>query len=179
MTLLAGGLLARRLRRDEHSYAIPVPPTQIIYAGQTLVVTNYANSVLPNTTFTFGIVSAPTNVFINATSGVLTWTNTAPSVFSTNAIFVFVTDNSTLLGATNNFTVIILPNPPVLEISATNGFQLTFDTFSNTTWRIDASTNLSSWLPLLTNTAGPGGTIQFTDSLATNYPWRFYRAVLQ
>jgi len=84
-----------------------------------------------------------------------------------------------LLGATNNFTVIILPNPPVLEISATNGFQLTFDTFSNTTWRIDASTNLSSWLPLLTNTAGPGGTIQFTDSLATNYPWRFYRAVLQ
>ena len=158
---------------------LTVPPTQIIYAGQTLVVTNYANSVLPNTTFTFGIVSAPTNVFINATSGVLTWTNTAPSVFSTNAIFVFVTDNSTLLGATNNFTVIILPNPPVLEISATNGFQLTFDTFSNTTWRIDASTNLSSWLPLLTNTAGPGGTIQFTDSLATNYPWRFYRAVLQ
>ena len=159
---------------------LTVPPTQIIYAGQTLVVTNYAtNSILPNSTFTFGIVSAPTNVFINSTSGVLTWTNTAPSVLGTNTIFVFVTDNSTLLEATNNFTVIILPNPPVLEISATNGFQLTFDTFSNTTWLIEASTNLSNWLPLLTNTAGPSGTIQFTDLLATNYPWRFYRAVLQ
>ncbi len=159
---------------------LTVPPTQIIYAGQTLVVTNYAtNSILPNSTFTFGIVSAPTNVFINSTSGVLTWTNTTPSVLSTNTIFVFVTDNSTLLEATNNFTVIILPNPPVLKLSATNGFQLTFDTFSNVTWQIDASTNLLDWLPLLTNTAGPSGTIQFTDLLATNYPWRFYRAVLQ
>jgi hypothetical protein len=155
-----------------------VPPTQIIYAGQTLVVTNYANSVLPNTTFTFGIVSAPKNVFINSTNGVLTWTNAAPSVVpATNTIFIFATDNSTLLGATNNFTVIILPDPPVLRISNTNGFQLSFDTFSNTTWLIEASTNLSSWQPLLTNTAGSDGTIQFTDLLATNYPWRFYRAV--
>jgi len=74
--------------------------------------------------------------------------------------------------------------PPVLKIAPgtppTNGsFQLTFSTGSNTTWRIDASTNLSSWLPLLTNTADSSDTIQFTDLLATNYPWRFYRAVLQ
>jgi bacillopeptidase F (M6 metalloprotease family) len=73
---------------------------------------------------------------------------------------------------------------PVLKIAPgtppTNGsFQLTFSTGSNTTWRIDASTNLSSWLPLLTNTADSSDTIQFTDLLATNYPWRFYRAVLQ
>ncbi len=54
-----------------------------------------------------------------------------------------------------------------------------FSTGPNTTWRIDGSTNLSGWLPLLTNTTGPGGTIQFTDLLATNYPRRFYRAVLQ
>jgi hypothetical protein len=164
---------------------LTVPPTQIIYAGQTLVVTNYAtNSILTNCTFTFGIVSPPAGVSIDPTSGVLTWTNTAPWVLSTNTIFVFVTNNCTLLEAANNFTVIILPNPPVLKISAANGFQLTFDTFSNVTWQIEASTNLLStnlldWLPLSTNTAGPSGTIQFTDLLATNYPWRFYRAVLQ
>ena len=69
--------------------------------------------------------------------------------------------------------------PPTLTISVTNGVQLTFNTLTNATWRVDASTNLSSWLPLLTNTAGPSGTIQFIDLLATNYPWRFYRAVLQ
>ena len=161
---------------------LKVPPTQTIYAGQTLVVTNSAtNSILPNCTFTFGIVSAPANVFINPTSGVLTWTNTAPSAPSTNTITVNVTDNSTPpLGATNNFTVIILPpTPPKLSISVTNGFQLMFNTLSNTTWRIDASTNLLNWLPLSTNTADSSGTIQFTDLLATNYPWRFYRAVLQ
>ena len=161
---------------------LTVPSTQTIYAGQTLVVTNYAtNSILPNSTYTFGIVSAPANVSINPTSGVLTWTNTAPSANSTNTISVNVTDNSTPpLGATTNFTVIILPpTPPILTISVTNGFQLSFSTGSNTTWQIDASTNLLNWLPLLTNTADPNGTIQFTDLLATNYPWRFYRAVLQ
>ena len=68
--------------------------------------------------------------------------------------------------------------PPVLAVvtsaqPSTGSFQLTFNTDSNTTWRIDASTNLSSWLPLLTNTAGSSGTIQFTDLLATNYPCAF------
>jgi hypothetical protein len=69
--------------------------------------------------------------------------------------------------------------PPTLTISVTNGVRLAFNTVSNATWRIDASTNLLNWLPLLTNTAGPSGTIQFIDLLATNYPRRFYRAVLQ
>jgi hypothetical protein len=162
---------------------LKVPPTQTIYAGQTLVVTISAtNSILPNSTYTFGIVSAPANVSINPTSGVLTWTNTAPSANSTNTIFVNVTDNSTLLTAINGFIVHVLW-PDVLNIKPANrSFQLTLNTGSNTTWRIDASTNLanvSSWLPILTNTADLSGTLQFTDLLATNYPRRFYRAVLQ
>ncbi len=78
----------------------------------------------------------------------------------------------------------ILIASPALKIAAitqppNGGFQLTFSTGSNTTWRLEASTNLLSWLPLLTNTAGANGIIQFTDLLATNYPSRFYRAVLQ
>jgi hypothetical protein len=160
-----------------------VPPTQTIYAGQTLVVTNSAiNSILPNSTYTFGIVSAPAKVIINPTSGVLTWTNTASTAPSTNTITVNVTDNSTLLGATNSFIVRLLL--PMLKIAAgtqpaKGSFQLAFSAGPNTTWRIDASTNLLNWPPLLTNTAGPSGTIQFTDLLATNYLRRFYRAVLQ
>ena len=43
---------------------LKVPPTQTIYAGQTLVVTNSAtNSILPNSTYTFGIVSAPASYY--------------------------------------------------------------------------------------------------------------------
>jgi len=165
---------------------LTVPPTQTIYGGQTLTVTNSAtNSIFPNCTFTFGIVSAPTNVVLT-TNGVLTWTPTIAQVPSTNTISVKVTDNNVPpFSETNSFVVQVLL-PPALTIAAgahlINGsVQVTFNTLSNVTWRIDVSTNLlsSSWLPLFTNTASPSGTIQFTDLLATNYSWRFYRAVLQ
>ena len=37
---------------------LTVPPTQTIYAGQTLVVTNYAtNTFYPGDTFTFELLS--------------------------------------------------------------------------------------------------------------------------
>jgi hypothetical protein len=161
-----------------------VPPAQTIYAGQTLTVTNSAtNSVFPNSTFTFALLSDPTNIFLNTSNGVMTWTPAISQIPSTNTISVMVTDdNVPPLSATNSFIVQVLL-PPSLNIvpsaQSSNGFQLMFSTGSNTTWRIESSTNLSSWLPLLTNTTGPSGTILFTDLLATNYPWRFYRAVLQ
>jgi len=167
----------------------PLPPTltvptdQTIYIGRTFTVTNSAtNTILPNAIYTFKLPSPSTNVWIT-TNGVLAWTNTAVPP-GTNLVSIKVTDNSVPpLSATNSFKVIVTPSPPVLIVSnlltSSHSFQFSFHTLSNTTWRIDASTNLSSWLPLLTNTAGPSGTIQFTDLLATNYPWRFYRAVLQ
>ena len=163
---------------------LTVPSQQIIYAGQTLIVTNSAtNSIFPNSIFTFGTLPTPANISINSTNGILTWTNTVSAAPSTNIITVTVSDNySPPLGATNNFTVIIkLPNPPQLTnlLSVTNGFQFTLNTISNTTWRIDASTNLSTWLPIFTNLADTSGNLQFTDLLTTNFPRRFYRAVFQ
>ena len=159
---------------------LTVPINQTINAGQTLIVTNSAtNSVFPNCMFTFGISNPPPNVSINLTNGILTWTNTASAAPSTNTITVTVSDNnSPPLGATNSFTVIInLPKAPKLTVSFTNGFQFTFNTFSNTTWRIEASTNLSTWLPIFTNLAGTSTNLQFTDLLATNFTSRFYRVV--
>jgi hypothetical protein len=41
-----------------------------------------------------------------------------------------------------------------------------------------ASTNLQSWVPLVTNPL-VGGSLNFTDALATNFTRRFYRALLQ
>jgi hypothetical protein len=158
-----------------------------IYAGQKFTVTYSAtNSIFPNAIYTFSLASPSTNAFINMTNGVLTWTNTNTTIAGTYTNYVIATDNSLPpLGATNSFIVQVLL-PPALKIAAvaqpTNGsFQLTFSTISNTTWRIEASTNLLStnWLSLLTNMVGPGGTLQFTDLLATNFPRRFYRAVLQ
>jgi hypothetical protein len=165
---------------------LTVPTNQTIYIGRTLTVTNSAtNNFLPNAIYTFKLPSPSTNVSIT-TNGVLTWTNTA-ALPGTTLVSVKVTDNSMpQLSATNSFKVIVTPSPPVLIVSnlltSSHSFQFSFHTLSNTTWRIDAATNLNAatnWLPIFTNTAGTSGTIQFTDLLATNYPWRFYRAVLQ
>jgi hypothetical protein len=163
---------------------LTVPTNQTIYVGRTFTVTNSAtNIVLTNAIYTFKLPSPSTNVWIT-TNGVLAWTNTAVPP-GTNLVSVKVTDNSVPpLSATNSFKVIVTPFPPVLTnlLASSHSFQFSFRTLSNTTWRIDASTNLNAatnWLPIFTNTAGTSGTLQFTDLLATNYPWRFYRAVLQ
>lgn len=55
-------------------------------------------------------------------------------------------------------------------------FRLTGPMGSNAV--VQASTNLQVWTPLQTNSLA-GGTANFTDSKATNYLWRFYRALLQ
>jgi hypothetical protein len=117
---------------------------------------------------------------------VLTWTNTAalPGTY-TNSIKV--TDNNVVppLSATNSFTVIVTPAPPVLIVSnllsSNHSFEFSFHAATNTTWRILATTNLNvavtNWPPVFTNTVGTSGTLQFTDLLATNFLHRFYRAV--
>jgi hypothetical protein len=167
---------------------LTVPTNQTIYVGRTFTVTNFATNTflfLTNAIYTFKLPSPSTNVWIT-TNGVLAWTNTAVPP-GTNLVSVKVTDNSVPpLSATNSFKVIVTPSPPVLIVSnlltSSHSFQFSFHTLSNTTWRIDAATNLNAatnWLPIFTNTADTSGTLQFTDLLATNYPWRFYRAVFQ
>jgi len=172
--------------------APPLPPTltvpgaQTVYAGQTLVATNYAtNTFLPLAQYAFGLVS-PTNAGINLTTGgVLTWTPTAAQPLGQTTVTVEGTDNSVpALFATNSFTIVVTPPPPVLSTVAYShnlGFKFGFQTASNTTWRILASTSPNAgghWLPIFTNLAGPNGTLMFTDLLATNFPHRYYRAVL-
>jgi hypothetical protein len=62
----------------------------------------------------------------------------------------------------------------------TNGlFQLHWQGEPGATYRLDASTNLlsNSWVPLLTN-GTLTGLLDYIDSGATNFPHRFYRAVV-
>lgn len=168
----------------------PLPPTliapasQMVSAGQTLTVTISAtNAFLPNASYTFSLPTPSTNVSMTA-NGLLTWTNTAAG-FSTNLVSVKVTDNSVPpLSATNSFNFLVVPTPPVLGApsltAGSHSFSFSFQTASNTTWRIQATTNLTAaanWVPIATNTAGVSGFLQFTDLLATNFLQRYYRAV--
>jgi len=89
--------------------------------------------------------------------------------------------------ATNTFSVAVLPLPTQLTLTnltfLTKGgrkFQFSIQTpWTNTPWRIEATTNLdaTNWLPVYTNKTGAGGALLFTDQLATNFLQRYYRAV--
>src|SRR5204862_380370 len=93
---------------------------QTISELSTLVVTNTAiDTDLPANTLTFALVSGPSGVSVNPTTGVLTWTPTEAQGPSTNTITVKVTDDGTpALSATNSFTVVVneVNSAPVLTV---------------------------------------------------------------
>jgi len=167
---------------------LSVPGTSYIYAGQTLVVTISAtNSVLPNDTYSYLLIGpVPGNVDQSnlAANGVLKWTPTAAQASSQYDFSVVATDKQlNSLHASTAFTVFVLPTPsPTLTAAlarpGAGGFQFTLDTVPDSTWRIDASTNLVAWRPVFTNMADASGSLQFTDLFATNFLERYYRAVV-
>jgi hypothetical protein len=117
--------------------SLAVPPTQTMVESQTLTVTNTAtDSDLPAQPLTFGLVSAPSGVNLNTSSGVLTWTPTEAQGPSTNTITVRVLDNGApSLSSTQSFIVIVLEtnSAPGLTVPATQTlFELATLTVTNT-----------------------------------------------
>jgi hypothetical protein len=96
---------------------------------------------------------------------------------SNNAI---VAGPSRGIGSGSDFATVkyATPWPPVLNaLSVTNSsFQLRVDdVLQPGTLVIEASSNLTGWLPIFTNTT-PTNVLFYSDPGAANYPWRFYRA---
>lgn len=64
----------------------------------------------------------------------------------------------------------------MVRFGATNGaFLMRVASPSSNNHILEASTNLTSWVPIATNPA-PYGIVDFLDAAATNFPHRFYRA---
>jgi len=73
-------------------------------------------------------------------------------------------------------TAVALPAPAVLTGFIRNGvMRLSVTAQPDFVYAIQASTNLTSWVSLSTNTASAGGTIKYTDTDSPNYRQRFYR----
>jgi len=66
-------------------------------------------------------------------------------------------------------------SPPIVLTNAT--IQLTIFANSNTNYQIQASTDLTTWVTL-TNILGAANTMEFTDTVAASFPYRFYRVLL-
>jgi hypothetical protein len=72
-----------------------------------------------------------------------------------------------------------LPGTLILTPPAAGSAQITLQAASpNAPYAILVSTNLSTWTPVSTNTSNSNGTLQFTDSTATNAA-RFYKSQAQ
>ena len=138
-----------------------VPGSQTVYATTTMTVTNNATDPdIPANSLTFAIVSAPTGVGINPSTGVLTWTPTSGQM-GTSTIYVSVTDynpwavNSQHLSVTNSFQVQVfgLTSPTFTQqpsnqvVSAGQGFTFTSQVsgFPAPTYQWQFSTNGSVW----------------------------------
>jgi hypothetical protein len=111
--------------------SLTVPSPQPFDELTTLVVTNAVlDTDLPTNRLTFSLVSAPANVQLNPTTGVITWTPTEAQGPTNATIRVRVTDNGTPpMSDTREFTVTVrevntapsltVPGPQTLDELAT------------------------------------------------------------
>ena len=116
----------------------PLPPpaitpatNQFLVVGQTLVITNQAQASTPPVTWSLAS-SDPTNVVINATNGVLSWTPSCVQGSSTNRITVWATDsgspplsNSMTFVVTNSDCVQVGLGSTVMQTGTTSSVPLT------------------------------------------------------
>lgn len=104
--------------------------------------------------------------------------------FNPSSASVSLTNNvSNLVFTATNFIATFTNN----STTNTNSFQLSFSGIPNFTFRIQASTNLTSWVDIATNTFGTNGVSTFTffntntffsTNVATNLPQIFFRTAI-
>ena len=155
-----------------------------LIAGQILTVTNTATDAnVPPQALTFGLLTSPAGMTLNATNGILTWRPAIAQSPTTNTVAVIVADNGTpSLRATQQFAVYVL-RPAVPSLTApvfSNGvFSVKTAGDSGPDYVLLAATNLTppvAWLPLKTNLAA---TLPFNFSDPSNQsPAKFYRVQL-
>ena len=154
---------------------------QEIIAGQTLTLANPATDPnVPPQTLTFSLLSLPAGMTINPSTGVLTWRPTIAQSSGIYLVTVKVADNgSPSLSNTNSYYVTVDPpaNPIVSAINVSNrqiSFSVNGD--SGPDYVIQTSSNLTTWLPVWTNTAAVPPFV-YTNNIA-NFAQRFYRVLL-
>jgi hypothetical protein len=126
-------------------------------------------------------------------SGIPLWTNryngpdnggdeaTAVAVLQDGSIYVAGYSAAIHSGITNRdiATIKYVPVPDILLSGARRlpdaTFRFAISAPTNITYRLEASPDLSNWLPLAAFSNLPLPSIQYTDTLAPSFPRRFYR----
>jgi hypothetical protein len=163
------------------------PSSLAVDANGNVYITGYSASGNYYSFVTLKYSSAGMSLWTNFFSRSTGLNHSAYSVAVDGSSNVYVTGKSANGSATDYATIKYSGPPPnVFSFITTNGsFGFTSNQFlllltgpAGSNAVISVSTNLQTWVPLMTNPL-TGGTLTFTDTLATNYIYRFYRATLQ
>ena len=141
---------------------ISASASQGSYSNITGTLTFTLGSLVPGATATVTVIGKP-NV-----------PGTVTNVFSV------VADQVELVPADNTVTALTTVDGAMLASQSsgplTNGnFGLTLTGRTGQTYVIEASTNLTIWIPIQTNTSS--GPVKFLDINASTFNYRFYRAI--
>ena len=158
----------------------PIPDTNVI-AGATLIITNSATDSDAGQSLTFSLLNPPVNASIDPNSGIFSW---RPSISQANAsypIAVTVADHGNPpLSATQTFNVFVnlAAKPQVTSAAIANGlFQLTINGDAGPDYIVLASTNLTDWTSIFTNSS-PTLPLIWNDTNSAGFTQRFYRIQL-
>src|SRR6185369_623445 len=129
---------------------LTVPTDRTIAELSALTVTNTtSDSDLPANTLSFSLVSAPSGVNLDPSTGVLTWTPSEAQGPSTNVIAVKVTDNGApQLSDTKSFKLVVneANSAPVLTVPTDRSIaELSTLTVTNTASDVDMPANTLSF----------------------------------
>jgi hypothetical protein len=148
---------------------ITQPSNQTVVAGASMSFTVQAASAVPlNYQWYFG----QTNLLAGADTATLSLTNVQPAQAGDYSVVVnnvagSVTSTAATLTVLVPSGILIAPS-----YSAEGVFQFNLAGAAGSNYVIEASTNLTDWIPLETNTSP----FTFTDTNAVNFLLRFYRA---
>ncbi|MHB8520858.1 MAG: hypothetical protein ACYDH9_08875 [Limisphaerales bacterium] len=116
-------------------------------------------------------------VILTSPDGVI-WTARDPG--TTNGLYGTAYGNGHFVAVGANGTILrsgeIVSLGPVSVVAGPA--QISITGVAGHTYQIESSTNLTAWVSLTNVTADTNGTAQFSDSSATNFSRRFYRAVM-
>ncbi len=161
-----------------------LPGDQVVNALGTLkVIASATDADEPTNHLTFSKVSGPSELTIDAVSGVIMWNPTADQAGSTNIVTVQVSDDGApSLSDTGSFTVTVLNSVDLkLSISLRAGkVALEFPTLLDRQYRIDVKSDLAdnSWQPLVEDITGTGVAYTVEVPIAAGSSRQFYRVVM-
>jgi hypothetical protein len=153
------------------------PQSQTVIAGQSASFSVVADGTAPlNYQWSFGTTALP-----GATNAALTLTNVQPADAGDYTVVVANTAGSaTSAAATLAVTIPSCTTPPRFDSTTmtSQGFTLQSSVSAGCSYILLTSADLVDWMPLCTNTA-LAGTLEITDSGATNLDRRFYRVEVE